>query len=211
MINPTDIRKLSEENWQIALEYLNNILAKLFSVINNKMPYSKELLQYILDLIYKCLEEIYSNTASKLDILYKDLKPFKVTNLFGLTYQKDGKTIEERVEEYLQEVFQIKNPIDAKQLISFKFYRLMRTEVSHLETMIKKNKISISANIMVIEGSCNCNGICDQYIGVYAIDENIDYPPYHPNCTCINYYDQTDNIDDIEDNDIEQEDWDIDI
>ena len=211
MINPVDIRKLSEKNWQIALEYLNNILAKLFSVINNKMPYNEELLQYILDLIYKCLEEIYSNTASKLDILYKDLKPFEITNLFDLTYQKDGKTIEERVEEYLQEVFQIKNPIDAKQLISFKFYRLMRTEVSHLETMIKKNKISISANIMVIEGSCNCNGICDQYIGVYAIDENIDYPPYHPNCTCINYYDQTDNIDDIEDNDIEQEDWDIDI
>lgn len=211
MINPVDIRKLSEKNWQIALEYLNNILAKLFSVINNKMPYNEELLQYILDLIYKCLEKIYSNTASKLDILYKDLKPFEITNLFDLTYQKDGKTIEERVEEYLQEVFQIKNPIDAKQLISFKFYRLMRTEVSHLETMIKKNKISISANIMVIEGSCNCNGICDQYIGVYAIDENIDYPPYHPNCTCINYYDQTDNIDDIEDNDIEQEDWDIDI
>lgn len=211
MINPTDIRKLSEENWQIALEYLNNILAKLFSAINNKMPYSEELLQYILDLIYKCLEEIYSNTASKLDILYKDLKPFEITNLFDLTYQKDGKTIEERVEEYLQEVFQIKNPIDAKQSISFKFYRLMRTEVSHLEAMIKKNKISISANVMVIEGSCNCNGICDQYIGVYAIDENIDYPPYHPNCTCINYYDQTDNIDDIEDNDIEQEDWDIDI
>ena len=211
MINPVDIRKLSEKNWQIALEYLNNILAKLFSVINNKIPYNEELLQYILDLIYKCLEKIYSNTASRLDILYKDLKPFEITNLFDLTYQKDGKTIEERVEEYLQEVFQIKNPIDAKQLISFKFYRLMRTEVSHLETMIKKNKISISANIMVIEGSCNCNGICDQYIGVYAIDENIDYPPYHPNCTCINYYDQTDNIDDIEDNDIEQEDWDIDI
>lgn len=211
MINPVDIRKLSEKNWQIALEYLNNILAKLFSVINNKMPYNEELLQYILDLIYKCLEKIYSNTASKLDILYKDLKPFEITNLFDLTYQKDGKTIEERVEEYLQEVFQIKNPIDAKQLISFKFYRLMRTEVSHLEIMIKKNKISISANVMVIEGSCNCNGICDQYIGVYAIDENIDYPPYHPNCTCINYYDQTDNIDDIEDNDIEQEDWDIDI
>lgn len=211
MINPVDIRKLSEKNWQIALEYLNNILAKLFSVINNKMPYNEELLQYILDLIYKCLEKIYSNTASRLDILYKDLKPFEITNLFDLTYQKDGKTIEERVEEYLQEIFQIKNPIDAKQLISFKFYRLMRTEVSHLETMIKKNKISISANIMVIEGSCNCNGICDQYIGVYSIDENIDYPPYHPNCTCINYYDQTDNIDDIEDNDIEQEDWDIDI
>lgn len=211
MINPVDIRKLSEKNWQIALEYLNNILAKLFSVINNKMPYNEELLQYILDLIYKCLEKIYSNTASRLDILYKDLKPFKVANLFDLTYQKDGKTIEERVEEYLEEVFQIKNPIAAKQLISFKFYRLMRTEVSHLETMIKKNKISISANVMVIEGSCNCNGICDQYIGVYAIDENIDYPPYHPNCTCINYYDQTDNIDDIEDNDIEQEDWDIDI
>lgn len=211
MINPADIRKLSEENWQIALEYLNNILAELFSAINNKMPYSEELLQYILDLIYKCLEEIYSNTASKLDILYKDLKSFEITNLFDLTYQKDGKTIEERVEEYLQEVFQIKNPIDAKQLISFKFYRLMRTEVSHLETMIKKNKISISANVMVIEGSCNCNGICDQYIGVYAINENIEYPPYHPNCTCINYYDQTDNIDDIEDNNIEQEDWDIDI
>ena len=211
MINPADIRKLSEENWQIALEYLNNILAELFSAINNKMPYSEELLQYILDLIYKCLEEIYSNTASKLDILYKDLKSFEITNLFDLTYQKDGKIIEERVEEYLQEVFQIKNPIDAKQLISFKFYRLMRTEVSHLETMIKKNKISISANVMVIEGSCNCNGICDQYIGVYAINENIEYPPYHPNCTCINYYDQTDNIDDIEDNNIEQEDWDIDI
>lgn len=86
MINPVDIRKLSEKNWQIALEYLNNILAKLFSVINNKIPYNEELIQYILDLIYKCLEKIYSNTASRLDILYKDLKPFKVANLFDLTY-----------------------------------------------------------------------------------------------------------------------------
>lgn len=42
MIKSIDIRKLPEENWQIALQYL---------------------------------------------------KPFKVNNLFDLTYQKDGKTI----------------------------------------------------------------------------------------------------------------------
>lgn len=211
MIRPADIRELSEGNWQIALQYLNKILTEIFAAINNKEPYSKELLQTILDLIYECLEKIYGNTASKLDILYKDLKPFEINNLFDLTYQEDGKTIDERVKEYLQEIFKIKDPIAAKQSISFKFYRLMRTEVSHLETIIKKNKISASANVIIIEGSCNCNGICDQYIGTYAIDENISYLPYHPSCTCINYYDQSDNIDDIEDNDIQQEDWDIDL
>lgn len=65
----------------------------------------------------------------------------------------------------------------------------MRTEVSYLENAIKRKKISISADVMVIEGACNYNGICDKYVGVYAINENLDFPPYHPNCTCICYPD----------------------
>lgn len=64
---------------------------------------------------------------------------------------------------------------------------------------------------MVIEGTCDCNGICDQYIGVYAIDENISFPPYHPNCTCIYYPDQSDDIDDLKDNDIIEREWYVDI
>lgn len=211
MSKSKQIRALSDANWKIGLKYLNNILTKLFTVINNDKPLDNKLYQDILDIVYKCLEEVYSNTIKELNSIYKDLKNFEIDDISELTYQEDGKTLDERVKSYLEEISLLEDPIAAKQLISFKFYRLMRTEVSYLENIIKRKKISISADVMVIEGTCDCNGICDKYVGVYAIDENLDFPPYHPNCTCICYPDQSDDIDDLEDNDIIQREWYVDI
>lgn len=211
MSKSKQIRALSDANWKIGLKYLNNILAKLFTVINNDKPLDNKLYQDILNIVYKCLEEVYSNTIKELNSIYKDLKNFEIDDISELTYQEDGKILEERVKSYLEEISLLEDPIAAKQLISFKFYRLMRTEVSYLENIIKRKKISISADVMVIEGTCDCNGICDKYVGVYAIDENLDFPPYHPNCTCICYPDQSDDIDDLEDNDIIQREWYVDI
>lgn len=211
MSKSKQIHALSDTNWKIGLKYLNNILTKIFTTINNNKPLDDKLYQNVLDIIYQCLEEVYLNTIKKLESIYKDLKDFEIDDISELTYKEDGKTLEERVKSYLNEASSLNYQLTFKELISFKFYRLMRTEISHLETIIKKKKISVSADVMIIEGTCNCNGICDQYIGVYAIDENIDFPPYHPNCTCICYPDQSDDIDDLKDNDIIEREWYIDI
>lgn len=211
MSKSKQIHVLSDANWKIGLKYLNNILAKIFTAINNDKPLDDELYQNILDIIYQCFEEVYLNTVKELESIYKDLKDFEIDNVSELTYKEDGKTLDERVKSYLDEVSSLNSQLTSKELISFKFYRLMRTEVSYLENAIKRKKISISADVMVIEGTCNCNGICDKYVGVYAIDENLDFPPYHPNCTCICYPDQSDDIDDLKDNDIIEREWYIDI
>lgn len=211
MSKSKQIHALSDANWKIGLKYLNSILTKIFAAINNNKPLDDKLYQNVLDIIYQCLEEVYLNTIKGLESIYKDLKDFEINDISELTYKEDGKTLDERVKFYLNEASSLNYQLTSKDLISFKFYRLMRTEISYLETIVKKNKVSVSADVMVIEGTCNCNGICDQYIGVYAIDENIDFPPYHPNCTCICYPDQSDDIDDLKDNDIIEREWYIDI
>lgn len=161
MSKSKQIHALSDANWKIGLKYLNSILTKIFAAINNNKPLDDKLYQNVLDIIYQCLEEVYLNTIKGLESIYKDLKDFEINDISELTYKEDGKTLDERVKFYLNEASSLNYQLTSKDLISFKFYRLMRTEISYLETIVKKNKVSVSADVMVIEGTCNCNGICD--------------------------------------------------
>lgn len=70
-----------------------------------------------------------------------------------------------------------------------------------MESAVKKLKKPNRPSMLIIEAGCGdlCQG------GEYAADENVDLPPFHPNCQCIWYFDETDDSDDIEDLELEVE------
>ena len=164
-------------------------------IIDDPLSNEKE----IINLIYSFLETVYSTIISTFDEIYSELADFKIEDIKDLTYQEDGKTIEDRVHEYL---------IDHKNLIStlYKFDLLLDTESKNIKRAIADNRVRPVASILIIEcDEEDCHFGCDQYAGEYPADEPIELPPYHPNCDCFYYFIETDDPDDIKDLDLEIE------
>ena len=153
----------------------------------------------IISIIYSSLEQVYSVIISFLKDTYSHLKDFDVQDIKSLTYQDDGKTIEDRVESYLKETRGVVSTL-------YDFDLLLRNESRIIKRAIIEKRVKPIASILIIE--CeeeDCHLGCDQYAGEYPADEPIDLPPYHPNCNCTYYFVETDNEDDIEDLDLEVE------
>ena len=78
--------------------------------------------------------------------------------------------------------------------------RILFTESRVVESKIKEFKKPTNASMHIVESGCDlCTG------GEYPPDEDIQLPPFHPNCNCTHYYETTDNEDDINDLDLELE------
>lgn len=189
-------------------DYLKEIISITFSSINSYHAEDDDWVdpqEKIEELVYDCLTEVYITVSKTISETYKDAKKFEIEDVFKLCYSVDGKDITDRIKEYLDEAHNLlqqgQPTLDVKSRIISKFDMLLTTEASNVETAIKENRKPDSADILVIEDNCECRHRCDQYVGIYAADENIEKPPYHPNCTCLWYYDITDGPDEM--NDIE--------
>lgn len=187
-------------------DYLKEIISMVFGSINSYHPEDDNWMdpqEKIEELVYDCLTEVFITTSKTISESYKDAKQFKIKDVFKLCYSVDGKSITDRIKGYLDEahkLLQQSYPImEVKSRIISRFDTLLTTESSNVKTAIKENRRPDSADILVIEGGCGCGHRCDQYIGIYAADENVEKPPYHPNCICLWYYDITDNPDEIDD------------
>ena len=151
----------------------------------------------IINLIYSFLETVYSTIINSLSEIYSQLADFNIDDILDLTYQEDGKTIEDRVHEYLL------NHIDLISTL-YKFDLLLDTESKNIKRAIIDNRVRPVASILIIEcDEEDCHFGCDQYAGEYPADEPIELPPYHPNCDCFYYFVETDDPDDIKDLDLE--------
>ena len=203
---------------KICDEYLTKIYVKIKSYINNYPNTNWDKFRKdILKLYYDCLEEVYVYVSKSLKDLFKNIEPYQIKDIMDLTYQKDGKTLKERIDEYLDKS---KDKLDSNEktddIILYLLTRytiILTTETRMVEEAVKKNKKPIveSGNyiIQIIEGcGGECDGECLDYNGEYPEDEDIPWPPYHPNCTGIAYYDITDDPDDIHDLDLDESDTD---
>lgn len=158
----------------------------------------------IYQLFYSSFEETYKITSIGLKSIYKEVPNFTVENLLDLTYKTDGKTFEERLRTYWQEAYQRlkdnQENLETSIWLIDKYNRILETETRIIESKVKDNKKPIKASLIVIDSGCDaCQG------GEFAIDEDIELPPYHPNCQCNWWYEETDNPDDIIDIDLEVE------
>ena len=203
------IHKLREEIDLIKEQDFEKIVSFILKALkeyeNNAMSWDNLYLE-IEDLFYKSFEGVYKFMNIGLEGVYKQLREFSVEDISDLTYHLDGKTIEERLKEYWTEskkrLDNKENPEDIKTYLINKYDRILNTETRVIESRIKKYRKPLNATMLIIEhssGCPNCPG------GEYAADENVDLPPYHPNCQCNYYWVVTDDEDDINDLDLEIE------
>lgn len=195
-------------NKKIDLE-LEAIIKIIFSWIANDEKINTEDHQAdLIDLFYKALENLYSEINIELGKIYKKVAPFNLKNITDLTFQGDGKTLDERITKYLDDLEEKRLsgdfPDNLKSFSVNMYSRLLNNEGRYLFTHLMEMKIKPVASILVIETG-TCNDLCGEWNGEYPADKAIPLPPYHTNCQCSAYYIETDDEDDVNDLDLEME------
>lgn len=188
---------------------LENIIKILFSwIAEGEKINTKDHRTTLINLFYNSLEEIYSEINVELGKIYKKVAPFNLKNITDLTFQADGKTLDERISKYLDDLEEkrISGDFqdDMKNFGTNIYFRLLNNESRYLFTHLMEMKIKPVASLLVIETGI-CDDLCGEWNGEYPAGENIPLPPYHTNCQCSAYYIETDDEDDVNDLELEVE------
>ena len=204
------LNKMNEKIYSIRDSFTEEIFKLIFSWISSsKQINSEENKKELINLFYQILEDIYKTVSTELKKVYNNIAPFQLTDIKDFTFTEDGKTLDERIEFYLDALEEKRQELisdDVLKSYAVNMYgRLLVNETNYLKNKIIFNKISPIATLLVIEGGGGDDEICAEYIDEYPADEDVPRPPYHTNCQCSYYFVETDNEDDIEDLDLEVE------
>ena len=199
---------LMNDKIQAGVESSLNQIVQQVIAYSNKPEQSKTLLNKTQQLFYDSLTQTYSITSSELKQIYSRTKDFEVKDILSLTYNKDNKTLNERITEHWHKAALYTDKQAMRTYLIDKYDRLLRNETQIVKNAVMLNKVGKLSQLAIVENSGgDCDGGCAEYAGEWPIDELIP-PPYHPNCCCQVYYDDTDNEDDMEDLELENDDID---
>ena len=195
-------------NKKIDLELEAIIKIIFFWIANDEKINTEDHQADLIDLFYKALENLYSEINIELGKIYKKVAPFNLKNIIDLTFQEDGKTLNERIIKYLDDLEEKRLsgdfPDNLKNFGVNMYSRLLNNEGKYLFTHLMEMKIKPVASILVIETG-TCGDLCSEWGGEYPAGEDIPLPPYHTNCQCSAYYIETDDEDDVNDLGLEVE------
>ena len=203
-------KKLAKEIAELQENTLEDI-AKILSLIFNNLDTLdnsaiNDYINDIIDLIYDFLENIYILTLTACKKIYH--KVLKKTVPI-VPYDKDGKTLEERIKAWVWfYVDQAKEDKTTTQPTRYKIQTLnVISRIVNQEGLILKNKIihdKVAGLAEFVEiFSDNCCEACADRAGIYPISEEpTDGPPFHINCVCEPVYDITDDLQEMEDEDL---------
>ena len=165
MRNLYDLIMVANENDK---EFIYKIIKE--TINDNK----EELEKSILNSIYKILENALSITLSEARRIYKSFDENTIINLVDMLYNKDDKTLEDRVHSWINE----NNVMN----LFYHICLIIDTETYQLIHQAIKNKVNVDYVEIIGEGGCDtCAEYCD---GEVYKESEIELPPYHPGCMC---------------------------
>lgn len=181
------------------LEQISNIINKAVKKYNNKNLWKKSY-DEIVDLIYKALTETYLETVIALKEIYQEISD-EIPNLEDFIYKDDNKTLSERVKDYWNEAASMlkASSVDTQKISLYllnMYDRILTTEIQNVKQGVKKVKKPI--NMGCVEVIIITDGECCEHGGIYLASDDVEEPPYHPNCQCdswTDYYDPDDEQD----------------
>ena len=175
-------------------KYISKISSILISSIKkSKNKNSEEIIEIwneaekeIIDLIYQMLEKVYAYILKFIKKYYPKAESERM-DIKDLIWDKDGKTIEDRVKiycdfakEYLTLIGDAKNE-ELKETLIYNFMRITQTENTTIFHTFLKEKISKYYKYGYISnGKCECCATG----GVIKPVADIKWPPRHPLCSC---------------------------
>lgn len=140
--------------------------------------FKEELAKLFFDYAALVMAQVLAYLRDEYDV---NVEPLSEEELIAMFYSKDGKTIFDRIEEYVK----------ADNIITFTYYvyRFLRTETIVLVNSILFQKLKKLFKYVRVK-VCNCCGGCDDLTGIltsWTLCENVsiyDLPPFHPECHC---------------------------
>ena len=175
-------------------KYISKISSILISSIKkSKNKNSEEIIEIwneaekeIIDLIYQMLEKVYAYILKFIKKYYPKAESERM-DIKDLIWDKDGKTIEDRVKiycdfakEYLTLIGDAKNE-ELKETLIYNFMRITQTENTTIFHTFLKEKISKYYKYGYISnGKCECCATG----GIIKPVADIKWPPRHPLCSC---------------------------
>lgn len=148
----------------------------------------QSLYEDIIDLMYISLKQTYKITIQEGQKIY-DLENTDITSITKkditpYLYNKDNLTLEERVEQYITEAKE-KDKYDkiSRDALVFKEIRILDNETLIVSHKLLKQKVKAEYGMVVGGGGCN-RSCCSTQTSEWKPVDEIDEPPYHPNCTC---------------------------
>ena len=140
--------------------------------------FKEELAKLFFDYAALVMAQVLAYLRDEYDI---NVEPLSEEELIAMFYSKDGKTIFDRIEEYVK--------VDNIITFTYYVYRFLRTETVVLVNSILFQKLKKLFKYVRVK-VCNCCGGCDDLTGILAswtLCENVsiyDLPPFHPECHC---------------------------
>ena len=211
-----EVMKISTNCLEEIFKYITKCLRDLEN--NPEMSYREwhEKVEKLLELYYKAFERVYKLTSQTLKQLFGRVQDFNPEHIKDLTYSKDGIAFEDRISKYWDKMktdFQTESFEIVRASALYHYDLIIDTEAKTVEQAVKKHKkpiVDVGQYVIQVIDGCGggCNHDCIDYNGIYPEDEDIEWPPYHPSCTGIAYYDVTDDPDEIHDLDLDESDLD---
>lgn len=205
------------------LQYMDEITKIIVKSVNEYPDNWTQNQKKLIDLYYESFGETIIITYSAIKQIYNNYIKFDTQKILEESYNPRNFELFKRLplEETILKWWTAGNKQLEDNIASTTEVQLYLTQ--HLLSLFKnenhiiKNQtikfcVHAYADILVIEGGCTCgDGKCDEYIGEYPADEQIELPPYHTWCGCNSYYCTTDDIDEIDDLDLDIDEIVIDI
>lgn len=140
--------------------------------------FKEELTELFFEYAALVMAQVLAYLRDEYDV---NVSPLSEEELISMFYSKDGKTIFDRIDEYVK--------TDDRVTYTYYVYRFLRTEVVVLTNSILFQKLKKLYKYVRVK-VCNCCGGCDDLVGILASwtsCENVsiyDLPPFHPECHC---------------------------
>lgn len=144
----------------------------------NVEEFKEELTELFFEYAALVMAQVLAYLRDEYDV---NVSPLSEEELISMFYSKDGKTIFDRIDEYVK--------TDNRVTYTYYVYRFLRTEVVVLTNSILFQKLKKLFKYVRVK-VCNCCGGCDDLVGILASwtsCENVsiyDLPPFHPECHC---------------------------
>ena len=182
--------QMREDIAKVKDKYLKDIW---IYIRDNMEEVPKEIfLIHIREKILESLEETYSITSAAARKLYGiKAERLKDGEIEELMYSKDGKELDERLEEHYDIAIKRDNP---SEYFRNRIVLIVDTETLTVSNAVLHSKLNKKARFAEVVGGANCweenGGLCEYWIsrGKMPIEE-LEIPPYHPDCECgVIYY-----------------------
>ena len=161
----------------------------IYQIIKNNKNDKEALNNELLNAIYLSLENIITITLQESRKIFHSFDENKIIKIEELLYQKDNKTLEERVKYWID------NTNNTMNLFSH-ICLILDTETMQVMHQTIKQK----TNIVYVEiiGTGGCELCTSYYDGELHHEDEIDSPPYHPGCLCEEImYDEADVLQEV--------------